>query len=469
MNLKILAIDDDHPSLELVMSALEQDGVEIFGASDPQEGLALFQKEQPEVVLVDLKMPKMNGIEVLKRIVGSGDGRREDQAIVIMLTAFATIETAVEAMKAGAYDYLTKPIHVAELRLVVDRALEHLRLRAEVRQLRRVLDAKYGFESIVGRSKRLIEVLDLAGRAAQSASTVLLRGETGTGKELLAKAIHYNSPRKERPFVTINCGAIPKELLESELFGHLKGSFTGAVVHKTGKVEAAHRGTLFLDEIGDMPLELQVKLLRLIQQGEVEKIGATEPMKVDVRIIAATHRNLQAMIEDHTFREDLYYRLSVIPLELPPLRERPDDIPELVRIFFERGREKHGRPNLQLPETLMSHFEEYPWPGNVRELENIIERIIVLSDGDLVRSADLPASLRVEPDRKNLLQLKLPPEGISLEAVEKEMILTALRKFDWNQSRAAQYLDLSRKTLIYRMEKFGLRREENGGEGTSGK
>jgi two-component system NtrC family response regulator len=450
------------------MSALEQDGVEILGASDPQEGLAMFQKEQPEVVLVDLMMPKMNGIEVLKRIVGSEGARNENQTVVIMLTAFGTVETAVEAMKAGAYDYLTKPIQVAELRLVVERALENLRLRAEVRHLRRVLDAKYGFESIVGRSKRLIEVLDLAGRAAQSTSTVLLRGETGTGKELLAKAIHYNSPRKERPFVTINCGAIPKDLLESELFGHLKGSFTGAVVHKTGKVEAAHRGTLFLDEIGDMPLELQVKLLRLIQQGEVEKIGATEPMRVDVRIIAATHRNLQAMIEDQTFREDLYYRLSVIPLELPPLRERPDDIPELVRIFFERGREKHGRPNLQLPETLMSHFEEYRWPGNVRELENIIERIIVLSDGDLVRSSDLPASLRVEPDRKNLLQLKLPAEGISLEAVEKELILTALRKFDWNQSRAAQYLDLSRKTLIYRMEKFGLRREENErGEGTS--
>lgn len=468
MNFKILAIDDDPSSLELTMSALKQEGVEILGSSDPQEGLALFQKEQPEVVLVDLMMPNMNGIEVVKRIVGSEGGRSADHPIVIMLTAFATVETAVEAMKAGAYDYLTKPIQIAELRLVVDRAMENLRLRAEVRQLRRILDAKYGFESIVGRSKRLIEVLDLAGRAAQSASTVLLRGETGTGKELLAKAIHYNSPRKERPFVTINCGAIPKDLLESELFGHLKGSFTGAVAHKTGKVEAAHRGTLFLDEIGDMPLELQVKLLRLIQQGEVEKIGSTEPMKVDVRIIAATHRNLQAMIEDQTFREDLFYRLSVIPLELPPLRERPDDIPELVRIFFERGREKHGRPNLQLPDGLISSFEEYPWPGNIRELENIIERIIVLSDGDLVRSSDLPTSLRVEPDRKNLLQLKLPPEGISLEAVEKEMILTALRKFDWNQSRAAQYLDLSRKTLIYRMEKFGLRREENErGEATS--
>jgi two-component system NtrC family response regulator len=219
-----------------------------------------------------------------------------------------------------------------------------------------------------------------------------------------------------------------------------------------------------------MPLELQVKLLRLIQHGEVEKIGATEPMKVDVRIIAATHRNLQAMLEDRMFREDLYYRLSVIPLELPPLRERPDDIPELVRIFFDRARDKHGRPNLQLPDALMPYFEEHRWPGNVRELENIIERIIVLAEGEIVRLTDLPNSLRVEPDRKNLLQLKLPPEGISLEAVERELILTSLRKFDWNQSRAAQYLDLSRKTLVYRIGKFGLRREENErGEGTSQK
>jgi two-component system NtrC family response regulator len=468
MNLKILVIDDDPGSLEVLMSTLAQDGVEIFGVPDSHEGLAVFQKERPDIVLVDLTTQKMDGIEVLKQFVGSESGPREESVIVIILSASGTVETAVEAMKAGAYDYLTKPIQVSKLRLVVERALEHLRLRTEVRRLRRVVDSKYGFKSVVGSSKRLLEVLDLAGRAARSTSTVLVRGETGTGKELLAKAIHFNSPRKERPFVTINCGAIPKDLLESELFGHLKGSFTGAVAHKTGKVEAADQGTLFLDEIGDMTLELQVKLLRLIQHGEIEKIGATEPMKVDVRIIAATHRNLQGMIEDQTFREDLYYRLSVIPLELPPLRERPDDVPELIRIFFQRAREKHCRPNLELPEALMPYFEVYRWPGNVRELENIIERIIVLTDGELVRLADLPDCLRVEPDRKNLLQLKLPPEGISLESVEKELILTALRKFDWNRSRAAQYLDLSRKTLIYRMEKYGFRRDQNErGESTS--
>src|ERR1017187_4913069 len=230
-------------------------------------------------------------------------------------------------MRAGAYDYLTKPVSVAELRLVVERALENLRLRAEVWRLRRTLDARDGFEAILGRSKRLLSVLDMAGRAAQTASTVLINGETGTGKELVARAIHFNSPRKTQPFFTINCGAIPKDLLQSELFGHVKGSFTGAVTHKTGKVEAANGGTLFLDEIGDMPLELQVKVLRLVQQGEIEKVGSTSPMKVDVRIIAATHRNLQAMIEDQTFREDLYYRLVAVPRHLPGLRERPGDIP----------------------------------------------------------------------------------------------------------------------------------------------
>ena len=463
MNFKILAIDDDPPSLDLVMSALEHEGVEVLGASDPRDGLAVFQREEPDLVLLDLMMPQMNGIEVLKRILPpDATSRREQVPIVIMLTAFGTVETAVQAMKAGAYDYLTKPIQIPELRLVVDRAFDHLRLYEEVRRLRRTLDAKFGFETILGRSKKLLGVLDMAARAAQTSSTVLIRGETGTGKELLAKAIHFNSPRKQAPFITINCGAIPKDLLESELFGHVKGSFTGAVTHKTGKVEAADGGTLFLDEIGDLPAELQVKLLRLLQQGEIDKIGETKPLTVDVRIIAATHRNLQAMIEDEMFREDLFYRLSVIPLELPPLRERPEDIPELVRSFFRKATEKNARPALQLPERLIPHFVDYRWPGNVRELENFIQRLVILARGDSVRKSDLPDALCRETGSKDELQLTLPPEGISLEAVEKELLQFALRKFKWNQTRAAQYLDLSRKALIYRMEKFNLRAETEG-------
>jgi two-component system NtrC family response regulator len=364
-------------------------------------------------------------------------------------------------MKSGAYDYLSKPIGIHELRLVVERALEHVRLRAEVRRLRSTLDAKYGFESILGRSKRLLAVLDLASRAAQTTSTVLIRGETGTGKELIARAIHFNSPRKEQPFVTINCGAIPKDLLESELFGHVKGSFTGAIGNKTGKVESANGGTLFLDEIGDMPSSLQVKLLRLLQNQEIEKVGATGPSKVDVRIIAATHRNLQGMIETETFREDLYYRLSVIPLELPPLRERADDIPELVRLFFKAACEKHHRKELVLPEELMDRFVRYNWPGNVRELENVIERLVVLADSDLIRATDLPDFLHPDDAPAGNFHVKLPAEGFSLEGLERDLILKALQKFDWNQSHAAKHLGLSRKTLIYRMEKFNLRKDSS--------
>jgi two-component system NtrC family response regulator len=351
-----------------------------------------------------------------------------------------------------------------ELRLVVGRGLEHLDLRQEVRNLRSSLDKKYGFENILGQSKPLLYVLDMASRAANATSTVLIHGETGTGKELLAKAVHFNSRRKDRPFVTINCGAIPKDLLESELFGHVKGSFTGALANKRGKIELADGGTLFLDEIGEMPLELQVKLLRLIQQGEIEKVGVAGVTKVDVRIIAATHRNLQAMIEDGAFREDLYYRLAVIPLEIPPLRERADDVPELVQQFFVKAKQKQGRPELVLPPSLLPYFSAYRWPGNVRELENVIERVVVLSRGDDITLSDLPEFLRRERPAAEEFHFDLPPQGISLEGVEKELIIRALEKFNWNQTHAAQYLDISRKTLIYRMEKFGLRKEQGATE-----
>jgi len=377
----------------------------------------------------------------------------------VIITAFGTIQSAVQAMRAGAYDYLTKPIDFEELALVVHRVLEHFRLVAEVRDLRASLDRKYGFENIIGHSEALLSLLDTAARAAQSESTILIHAETGTGKELLARAIHFNSRRREKPFITINCGAIPRELLESELFGHVKGSFTGAVAHKAGKVEMAERGTLFLDEIGEMPGELQVKLLRLIQQGELEKVGATSPVKVNVRIVAATHRNLRAMIEDGTFREDLYYRLAVIPLELPPLRDRAEDIPELVEHFFLQTREKQERPGLVLPPALLPRFQDYRWPGNIRELENVIERIVVLTPGDEITLRDLPDFLRRERPMIDTLQLELPPGGISLEGVEKELLGRALDKFNGNQTHAAKYLDISRKALRYRMEKFGLSRK----------
>jgi two-component system NtrC family response regulator len=435
---------------------LQQAGYEASTAADGATALELLVRNPQDLIITDMKMPVMSGIDLLRKV-------KDDypEIIVILVTAFGTIESAVEAMRLGAYDYLIKPINADALRIVVSRALEHHRLREEVRSLRTAIDRKFGFESIIGKSKGLLTTLDNAARAAQSDSTVLVQGDTGTGKELLAKAIHFNSPRRDRPFIVINCGAIPKDLLESELFGHVKGSFTGAVANKLGKIEMADHGTLFLDEIGEMPLELQVKVLRLIQQREIEKVGAPAPMRVDVRIIAATHRNLQAMVDDGTFREDLYYRLAVIPLTLPPLRERPEDIPELVALFFRKFKDQMNRSDLRLHSSLMPYFAGYRWPGNVRELENVLERLVVLARGDEITVEDLPDFLRRERPALEAIELDLPPGGISLEGVERELVYRALQKAHWNQTKAAEYLDISRKQLIYRMEKFNFRREDS--------
>lgn len=454
---RILVVDDDESLRRVTQVQLTHLGYQVTGAAGGQEALEALERMPQDLVITDLMMPGMSGLDLLRRI------RTEyPEIIVLMFTGFGTVETAVEAMKAGAYEYLTKPVNPEELEILVDRALKHRHLLEEVRILRSSLDEKYGFENIIGRSKSLLRVLEMAARAAQTESTILIRGETGTGKELLAKAIHFNSPRQNRPFVTINCGAIPKELLESELFGHVKGSFTGAYAHKQGKVELAHGGTLFLDEIGELPPELQVKLLRLLQEGEIEKVGAPGSSKVDVRVVAATHRSLEAMIEDGAFRDDLYYRLAVIPLEIPPLRERADDIPELVQSFFVRAKQKHGRPDLVLAPDLMPYFCLYRWPGNIRELENVVERVVVLARGQEITVSDLPEPLRQQRPSLDVLRLDLPPNGISLEGVERELILRALEKFNWNQTQAAKYLDIGRKTLIYRMEKFGIRRERAG-------
>jgi DNA-binding NtrC family response regulator len=464
MGHRILVVDDEESLRRVTQVRLERAGYNVSVAASAELALGALAKSPYEMVITDLRMPGMSGLELLKKI----RSEYEDTAVVVV-TAFGTVETAVDAMKTGAYDYLTKPIDGDELLLVVDRALEHLQLKEEVRSLRVSLNKKYGFENIIGHSRALLYALDVAARAAESDSTVLLRGETGTGKELLAKAIHFNSPRREKPFVAINCGAIPRELLESELFGHLKGSFTGAVGHKRGKIEMAEGGTLFLDEIGELPPELQVKILRTIQEREIEKVGGLEVMKVNVRLIAATHRNLEAMVEDGTFRRDLYYRLAVIPLEIPPLRERMDDIPDLVENFFVAAKQKLGRPELVLPQNVVRYFSGYRWPGNVRELENVIERVIVLARGKEITLEDLPPNLRQEPSELDRLQLELPDSGISLEGVERELILRALEKCKWNQSKAARYLDISRRTLIYRMEKFGLRGEEVPGGVAGGK
>jgi two-component system NtrC family response regulator len=434
---------------------LEREGYEVASASTAEEATSILEKHPQNLVITDLHLPGVSGIELLKKA-------RVDypETAVVVMTAFGTVQTAVEAMKAGAYDYLTKPIHPYELKTLVRRSLEHHRLLEEVQVLRTCLDEKYGFEAIVGSSAPLLRALDVAARVAGTDATILIFGETGTGKELVAKAIHLRSSRRDRPFMTINCGAIPRELLESELFGHVKGSFTGALTHKKGKVEMADGGTVLLDEIGEMPLELQVRILRLIQEREIEKIGATSPNKVDVRIVAATHRELSSMVKAGTFREDLYYRLLVVPIDLPPLRDRTGDIPILVQHFFDKCRSKHGRLDLKMSPTLLPHFNNYDWPGNVRQLENAVERLVLLTQGSEITTADLPDFLQASiATQGETVPMALPEEGISLEALEKDLILQALKKSAGNQTRAARYLNMSRRALAYRLEKYNAQSE----------
>jgi two-component system NtrC family response regulator len=460
---RILLVEDDESLRRVTQVQLEKCGFQTAVAADVPEALEMLEKEARDLVITDLNLPGISGLELVKQVRLEYPGTS-----VIVVTAYGTIETAVEAMKTGAYDYVSKPVHPDELRALVNRALERQRLIEEVRVLRSSLNQKYGFENIIGRSASLLEVLDSASRVALTDATVLVLGETGTGKELLAKAIHFNSLRRERPFVVINCAAIPAELLESELFGHTRGSFTGAVNHKKGKVEMADGGTVFLDEIGEMPLDLQVRVLRLLQEREIEKIGATSSIRVDVRIIAATHRDLEALVAQGKFREDLFYRLAVIPISLPPLRDRVGDIAELVHQFFERHKLKYRRPDLTLPSTLMPYLLNYRWPGNVRELENVIERLVVLSRSDEVALSDLPAAIRVGRPAAETTAPASPGSGTGgLNAVERDLIVQALRESGWNQTKAARQLQISRKTLLYRMAKYGIAKGEREPEGES--
>ena len=449
MSNRILVVDDDVSLRRVMRLQLEEAGYQVSVASDGEEAWSMLRESEPQLVITDLRMPT-TGLELLSRITQAGL-----RTTVIVVTAFGTVETAVEAMKLGAYDYVTKPLDFDALVLVVHRAMERQSLIEEVQTLRSALDQRYGFEAIVGHSKGLLRVLDQAARVAQRDATVLIQGETGTGKELVARAIHHNSRRGKRPFVAINCGAIPRDLVESELFGYTKGAFTGAVANKEGRIESTNGGTLFLDEVGELPLEAQVKLLRVLQEGELAKLGATDPIKVDVRVIAATHRDLSAMVEDGAFREDLYYRLAVVPLRIPPLRERREDLPELIEVLFERARKRHAIEHLRLSPAVLQHLIAYHWPGNVRQLENVMERLVVLSTSEIISTEDLPPELTAPP-RPAPFWLDLPEQGISLEALERDLIRRALEKFNGNQTQAARYLDISRRTLIYRMEKHGL-------------
>jgi two-component system NtrC family response regulator len=447
---RILIVEDDDALRQVTHLQLERAGYEINSVISAEQAFPVLETKLQQLVITDLHLPGLSGMDLLKRV-----RLEHPETAVIVITAYGTVQTAVEAMKAGAYDYITKPVHPYELKAIVKRSLEHNRLRQEVQVLRSALDQKSGFEEIIGSSPLLLEALDIAARMAATDATVLISGETGTGKELVAKAIHLRSNRRSRPFMAINCGAIPRELLESELFGHVKGAFTGAATHKKGKVEIADGGTVLLDEIGEMPLELQVRILRLIQEREIEKIGATAPTKVDVRIIAATHRDLAAMVKQATFREDLYYRLLVVPIKLPSLRERAGDVQELLQHFFVKFREKHSRADLTIRPEVLQAFLDYKWPGNIRELENAVERMVLLAKLSEITVADLPDFLRAG-NREQSPIFSLPQHGISLDAVEKEMILEALKRFAGNQTQAARYLGMSRRTLAYRLEKYGV-------------
>jgi two-component system NtrC family response regulator len=447
----ILIVDDDAGQRRLIQFWLEEEGHQTVTASDGNAGLKLYEEKSPRLVISDIRMPGLSGLELLGRIKGINP-----DAAVILVTAFGTVETAVEAMKLGALDYVLKPLNPDELKLIVRRAVELQELTDENRYLRDLAGTALRFENLVGRSRKMQEVFELALQVARSDSTVLLIGESGTGKELLAKAIHQNSRRMGKPFVTINCGAIPENLVESELFGHRKGSFTGAVTDRTGKFEAANEGTIFLDEVGELSPQVQVKLLRVLQEREIDKIGYPHPVKVNVRVLAATNRNLINLVEDGQFREDLYYRLSVISIPLPPLRERKDDIPLLIDHFIAKHSEHQHLPAISLEDETLEALVRYNWPGNVRELENVIERLVVLSKGKPIGPEQLPPEIRLRKTPVSNIGLALPEEGISLEEVEKEILLRALEKHNWNQTRAAKYLNISRKTLIYRMEKFGL-------------
>ena len=429
---------------------LEQSGYLVDAAPDGRQALDLLQQNGSDLVITDLMMPGMSGLDLLKEM------RSEyPDLAVIVVTAFGTVETAVEAMKAGAYDYISKPVNIDELKLVVGRALEHVNLKEEVRALRSSLDRKYGFENILGRSKALLRVLDMASRAAQTNSTVLIRGETGTGKELLAKAIHFNSLRKAKPFVTINCGAIPKDLLESELFGHVKGSFTGAMAHKKGKVELADGGTLFLDEVGDMSLKTQSKVLRTLDEQRFTPVGGDDTITVNVRVIAATNKDLEEEISKGNFREDLFYRLNVIPFYVPPLRERKEDIPLLARYFLKEFSATYGRRPREITDDAIEALMRYSWPGNVRELRNVMERIVIMNPTAFkLDRKHLPPLVYRDGSRRPLGEASTLHQARA--AYERDYILKKLDENHGNVSRTAEVLGLERSHLYRKMKSLGI-------------
>ncbi|QSV47265.1 sigma-54-dependent transcriptional regulator [Geobacter benzoatilyticus] len=450
---RILVVDDEHLIRWSLEQNLKKQGYEVVSAGNGEDALRIVREEQPDLVLLDIQLPGISGLEVLEKIK-----EHDEEILVIMVTAHGALETAVHAMRLGAYDYINKPFNLDEMAIVIRKALETSDLRREVQRLRCEQAKKFGTPDIIGSSRHMKNVLDMMEKVAKSdASTVLVQGESGTGKELVAKWIHYRSSRAERPFVAINCAAVPATLLESELFGHEKGAFTDAKVMKKGLFELAEGGTVFLDEIGDMELGMQAKLLRFLEERTFRRIGGTKSFSVDVRIISATNRDLLKAIEEKTFRNDLYYRLQVIPIFLPPLRERREDILTLTNHFIEVFNVEFNKHVTGISKMAEKLLLDYHWPGNIRELKNVIERAIILGSEETLLLEHLPLEIvaKASSQSSGLAVFKLPPDGVDIEEVEKELIRQALEISEWNQSKAARKLNLGIDAFRYRMKKFG--------------
>lgn len=448
---KILVVEDENSMREVLRILLEGENYEVITASDGLEGLSYIEKDIFDLVITDIKMPGANGFEVLKKVKNISP-----ETIVIMITAFGTTEAAIEAMKLGAYDYINKPFKIDEIKLIVKKALEKKRLSEEVSLLRDKVKVTYRLENIIGQSSKMQELFRLIPKIAQSNSNVLIIGESGSGKELVAMALHNLSSRRDKNFVAINCSAFPEGLLESELFGHMRGSFTGAMQNKQGLFEIANNGSLFLDEIGEMPINLQAKLLRVLENGTFRRVGGTTDIKVDVRVISATNKDIKEEIASGRFREDLYYRLNVVPIHIPPLRERKEDIPLLVEHFLK----KISDPPKKVTSDAMKILMDYPWKGNVRELENVIERIALLTDKEVVTPADLPGEITgYSEDMKEIPELT--EEGINLDdiitGIEKKYLLKALEKSGGVKKEAAKLLNISFRSFRHRLSKYRIK------------
>jgi DNA-binding NtrC family response regulator len=450
MTKRILIVEDESTMMRVLELQLLSAGFSVEKATSAEQAAPLVERGGFDLVLTDLKLPGMDGLSLLDRIRGM-----DASLPVIIMTAYGTVETAVKAMKAGASDYVLKPFSLDDLMLTIDKVLELHSLRAENRRLKDELGRRYQFDNIVGRSPGMQEVFAAVARVAPTRATVLLAGESGIGKDLIARAIHHHSPRRDKPFVKINCSAIPENLMESELFGYEKGAFTGASSSRAGKFEQADGGTVFLDEIGDVPPPIQVKLLRVLQEREFERLGSNKTLTVDVRVIAATNQDLRAALEQGAFREDLYYRLNVVPINIPPLRERKEDIPYLVNHFLAKYAEETGGRVQSVTPAAMEKLMAYHWPGNVRELENIMQRAMVMAPGPSLEPADMQLESRRPPQAVSDGAPFLP-EGMSLEQYEQHLIREALRRCNGNKSQAARLLGLTRNALRYRLTQMGI-------------